>query len=117
MNMSSLTHVVVFSATGRDDRTLHDALAGVTGTRPTMRATSTLPDTAASPSSIDLAVLDVRADNRLPAGVPAFKRRHPETPLMLVCASLDPELMLDAMRAGITECVDRKSTRLNSSHT
>src|SRR5687768_18246464 len=62
---------------------------------------------------------------RSPA-VAALKRQHPTTSVLLVATALDPALILEAMRAGVNECVaepltaaalgDRKSTRLNSSH-
>src|SRR5687768_17856962 len=41
---------------------------------------------------------------RSPA-VAALKRQHPTTSVLLVATSLDQALMLEAMRAGVNECV------------
>ena len=59
--------------------------------------------TSGSPTP-DLVVLDVREMNRLPEGVAALKRRYPEASVVLVCSTLEPSLILEAMRAGISEC-------------
>lgn len=53
----------------------------------------------------DVAVVDVRSTGGLPEGTGAFRRRHPDCPMVLVSTALDPALMLEAMRAGINECV------------
>ena len=50
-------------------------------------------------------VVDARRRDKLPDGVAAFRRKHPESGIVLVLSSLEPKLMLEAMRAGITECV------------
>ncbi len=59
---------------------------------------------------LDVAVVDVRDSDHLPEGAASFKRRHPETPVVLLCATLEPALMLEAMRAGISECVTEPLT-------
>jgi pilus assembly protein CpaE len=41
----------------------------------------------------------------VPAAVAAFCRRHPSAGVALILSTLDPKLMLEAMRAGVTECV------------
>jgi pilus assembly protein CpaE len=58
----------------------------------------------------ELVVLDVREMNRLPEGVAVLKRRYPDASMVLVCAALEPALILDAMRAGISECVTEPLT-------
>ena len=35
----------------------------------------------------------------------ALKRQHPTTPVLLVTSSLEPAIVLEAMRAGVNECV------------
>jgi pilus assembly protein CpaE len=50
-------------------------------------------------------VVDVRGLDQLPTGLAAFRRQHSGAGVVLVVASLDPRLMLEAMRAGVTECV------------
>ena len=50
-------------------------------------------------------VVDVRGIDQLPSGLAAFRRQHSGAGVVLVVSSLDPRLMLEAMRAGVTECV------------
>jgi pilus assembly protein CpaE len=50
-------------------------------------------------------VLDVRGQDHLPSGLAGFRRQHSGAGVVLVVSSLDPRLMLEAMRAGVTECV------------
>jgi pilus assembly protein CpaE len=52
-----------------------------------------------------LVVVDLRGLRQIPAALAALRRHHPDTGVVIVCTSLDPALMLEAMRAGITECV------------
>jgi pilus assembly protein CpaE len=53
----------------------------------------------------DILILDLRADPQIPRALTLVKRQCPDTGLLIVASSLDPALMLDAMRAGVTECV------------
>ena len=55
-------------------------------------------------------VIDLRGQHLLPLGVAEFRRRHPATAVVLVLSSLEPHLMLEAMRAGVTECVSEPLT-------
>lgn len=50
-------------------------------------------------------VVDARRREKLPDGVAAFRRKHPDTGIVIVMSSLEPRLMLEAMRAGVTECI------------
>ena len=50
-------------------------------------------------------VLDVRDQGQLPPELGAYRRKHADTPILLVASTLDPRLMLDAMRVGVNECV------------
>jgi pilus assembly protein CpaE len=50
-------------------------------------------------------VVDVRGQDHLPPGLAAVRRQHPGIGAVLVVSALDPRLMLDAMRAGVSECV------------
>jgi pilus assembly protein CpaE len=61
----------------------------------------------AHPSSMppDVVVLDLRTDTGIPPILGSLKRQHPDTGLIIVASTLDPALMLDAMRAGVTECI------------
>jgi pilus assembly protein CpaE len=51
----------------------------------------------------DVVILDVRDKNTVPASVGMLRRQHPTTGVVIVAAALEPALMLEAMRAGVTE--------------
>ncbi len=90
---------------GERDRSLEDQLR-TAGMRPTSIPASELA-TLIHPSSPlpDVVVLDLRADPHIPQSLPFFKRQHPETAVVIIAPNLDPALILDAMRAGVAECV------------
>ena len=48
-------------------------------------------------------LLDVRGQSVLPVQLPAFRQKHPSIGVVIVATSLEPTLMLEAMRIGITE--------------
>jgi pilus assembly protein CpaE len=50
-----------------------------------------------------LVILDMRDRPTLPPTVVMLRRQHPTTGVVIVAASLEPALMLEAMRAGVTE--------------
>lgn len=50
-------------------------------------------------------VLDVRGQDQLPPALSALKRQHPSTAVLIVADRLEPALLLEAMRAGVTEVV------------
>jgi pilus assembly protein CpaE len=66
-----------------------------------------LPSGAAPPAAL---VVDVRGQHQLPQGLSAFRKQHPGTGVVLVASTLDPRLMLEAMRAGVSECVQEPVT-------
>jgi pilus assembly protein CpaE len=53
----------------------------------------------------DALVLDLREQSAVPPALTAIKRQHPGVGVVIVAARLDPALMLDAMRAGVSEWV------------
>jgi pilus assembly protein CpaE len=50
-------------------------------------------------------VFDLRDQHQFPAALAQLKRQHPTTGVLLILAKLDPVLMLEAMRAGVNECL------------
>ena len=52
----------------------------------------------------DVVVVDLREQSHVPPALTLLRRHHPATGIVIV-ASLDPVLMLEAMRAGVTECI------------
>jgi pilus assembly protein CpaE len=53
----------------------------------------------------DIIVIDVRGQNRLPSALAPLKRKHPSLNVILIASTIDGALMLEAMRAGVNECV------------
>ncbi len=53
----------------------------------------------------DVVVLDLRGHAQLPPALPILKRQHPSTGVLIVADRLEPALLLEAMRAGVTEVV------------
>jgi pilus assembly protein CpaE len=50
-------------------------------------------------------LLDVRGLSQFPAQLALFRRDYASTPVVLITSSLDGQMMLEAMRAGVSECV------------
>ena len=50
-----------------------------------------------------LVILDMRDRPSLPPTIAMLRRQHPTTGVVIVAAALEPALMLEAMRAGVTE--------------
>ena len=50
-------------------------------------------------------VLDIRSKHALPAGMMEFHQKHPDANIVLVMSTLEPRVMLEAMRAGVKECL------------
>jgi pilus assembly protein CpaE len=63
-----------------------------------------------APKAVDVAIVDVRESKQLPEELAVFRRRHPLTALVLLTRTLDPALMLDAIRSGISECLTEPVT-------
>jgi pilus assembly protein CpaE len=77
-----------------------------TGTPCSVVARETL-STLAQPGGAQSPVLivDLRGQEGFPPVIALLKRNHPATAVLLVAAKLDPAIMLEAMRAGVSEFV------------
>jgi pilus assembly protein CpaE len=53
----------------------------------------------------DVLVIDVRGQSALPSAITSLKRRFPAMGVVIVASELNPALMLEAMRAGVSEFV------------
>ena len=53
----------------------------------------------------DVLVLDLRGHAHVPAALPILKKHHPSTGVLIVADRLEPALLLEAMRVGVTEVV------------
>jgi pilus assembly protein CpaE len=99
-----VNHVAVLS----NDSRLEETLRG-TGFKFTRFDRDSLQATP-SASALAALIVDVRGQSQLPAALPAFRKQHATTPIVLVASTLEPRLMLDAMRAGVNECVQEPVT-------
>lgn len=91
------------------DARLEEALRGA-GFKITRLDKDSLGAHAAASASPSALVVDIRGHAQLPSGLPAFRKQHPNTGVVLVASTLEPRLMLDAMRAGVNECVQEPVT-------
>src|SRR4051812_39301805 len=64
--------------------------------------TGLIPQPTFRPQAV---VLDLRERPSMPPLVALLRREHPNVGVVIVASSLDPVLMLEAMRAGVTEFV------------
>ncbi|MGC4081817.1 MAG: AAA family ATPase [Vicinamibacterales bacterium] len=55
-------------------------------------------------------LVDVRSDRSVLTQVAAVKRRYPSMGIAIVARALDPELMLESMRAGVSEAIPEPLT-------
>jgi pilus assembly protein CpaE len=60
---------------------------------------------AQPPLQTDVVIVDLRGRSAVPADVALIKRQHPFLAVVIVASSLDPVMMLEAMRSGVTEFV------------
>ena len=54
---------------------------------------------------LELLVVDLRQQDHLPTALAAFRKKLPQVGVIIVTSALDPALMLEALRAGVNECV------------
>lgn len=67
----------------------------------------------ASPSAKqpDVLLVDLRQSPVVPPLVGVLRRNHPNTGVMIIASALDPALLVEAMRAGVTEVVAEPFTQ------
>jgi len=67
----------------------------------------------ASPSAKqpDVLLVDLRQSPVVPPLIGLLRRNHPNTGVMIIAAALDPALLVEAMRAGVTEVVSEPFTQ------
>jgi pilus assembly protein CpaE len=96
---------------GSQDRELEMTLRAC-GTTPTVAPVGDLA-LLAQPSARqpDVIVLDLRGHPSVPPALTALKRQHATTGVIIVARTLDPDLILSAMRAGANECVAEPLTQ------
>jgi pilus assembly protein CpaE len=90
---------------GSTDRQLEEALRACGMQLPSAPGAELAALSQANAKQPDVLVLDLQDQTHLPAALPLLKRQHPLTGVILVTQRLDPALLLEAMRAGVTEVV------------
>jgi pilus assembly protein CpaE len=90
---------------GSTDRQLEDALRACGMTAPSAPGAELAALAQPGARQPDVLVLDLQHQTHLPAALPVLKRQHPATGVILVTPRLDPAMLLEAMRAGVTEVV------------
>jgi pilus assembly protein CpaE len=89
-----------------------EELLHVGGCRTTSCSLDALSALAAqSALAFEVVVVDLRERSSVPQSVALLKRHHPLVGVVIVASSLDPALMLEAMRAGVTEFVTEPVTQ------
>jgi len=96
---------VKVTVVGSQDRGLEGVLraCGATVSHVPMTDLAMLAQPAAKQP--DVVILDLREHPSVPPGLTALKRQHGSTGVIIVAKTLDPDLILSAMRAGANECV------------
>jgi len=95
-------HITVI---GSSDGKLEE-LVRACGLRPSVAsAVDLLALTHPAAAQPDVLIMDIRAHGQVPAALGVVKHQHPETSVVLVVTALTPDVMLNAMRAGVNECV------------
>lgn len=100
-----MIHVAVLSTDPRLEETLR--AAGVKTVRLEREGHGAKLHSGSQPSAL---IVDVRGQSQLPTALSAFRKEHPAAGVILIASTLDPRLMLDAMRAGVNECVQEPFT-------
>jgi pilus assembly protein CpaE len=102
MTVVRFPHVVIAGARERDIEAMLTA-SGMRSSNMALADLATLAHPSAQPPQVLL--VDLRDTRSVPPALAAIKRQHPAIGIVITCSSLDPSLMLEAMRAGVSECV------------
>jgi pilus assembly protein CpaE len=98
---------------GSRDRQLEEILRSIS-TQVILTPASDLTHLATGAMKVpDVIVFDARGGAGVPASCATVRRQHPEVGIVIVAASLDPALLLEAMRAGVNEVVAEPFTDEN----
>ncbi len=108
MSVIKFPQVTVVGTRGREV----EALLAAAGIRVTSLAATELAALSQPATRAPQVVLvDLRGQTALPSAIGVLRRHHPDTAIVLLVETLDPSMMLDAMRAGVTEIVPEPLTQ------
>lgn len=85
---------------GNGDRRLEDALLEAGVRTMVLSSDSASSRVTAAPDAV---FVDIRSDRSALGAIAGIKRRFPSVGIAIVVAALEPEVMLEAMRAGVNE--------------
>jgi len=88
---------------GSSDRRLEDALRAPGVRLRSLPVADLLALAQPQSTQPDVVVLDIRDNNALPPTLATLLRQHPATGVVIIAKTFDPVLMLEAMRAGVSE--------------
>ncbi len=89
---------------GSDDRALKAQLA-VQGLRARAVTEEAVLSAFGRAEADALLVVDVRGRTGVPAWIPSFRRQFSSSPILMILTTLNPAMILEAMRAGVNECL------------
>jgi pilus assembly protein CpaE len=96
------THLVIFEGPDRQlSATAREAGLEVASSL----AFEQLSELEDGPRPPDVVLVDLRGERDVPPALTALKRRFPRVGVVIVASSLDPALMLQAMRVGVNEFI------------
>jgi pilus assembly protein CpaE len=96
---------------GNTDRDL-EGLVRACGATPVMVPIGELFSLAQGPTiHADILIVDLRGQTSLPPAVGTFRRQHGSVGILIVATTLDPDLIVSAMRAGANEWVAEPITQ------
>jgi pilus assembly protein CpaE len=90
---------------GSRDRQLEELLKGTVFQVSSLEFSGLSALSVASAKAPDVLILDLRERAHLPAETSNMRRHHPEMGVVIVAKTMDPGLLLEAMRAGVNELV------------
>lgn len=102
MSVIKFPQVTVVGTKGREVEA-HLVASGIRVTHVAESELTALSQPTSRPPQV--VFVDLRESKVLPAAIGVLRRHHPDTAVVLLVHALDPTLMLDAMRAGVTEIV------------
>lgn len=97
------TLIAVF---GQPDRLLGEMLSAAGAKLQTLPMTALVAVAGQSHGPLpEVAVIDLRGEGALPPAVALLRRQHRHVGIVILASTMDPSLMLEAMRAGVNEFV------------
>lgn len=96
---------------GSRDRNLVQVLESVAGNVNNVASVSQLASTHFGDTDRSVFVIDARSETVSPAALASLRRGHPSVALVLVTSQLEPAMMLEAIRTGVSEFLTEPLTQ------